>query len=105
MTDAVQSEIKRYTDYIASLREVRKVYLFGSHVYGSPTEDSDVDLLVTILDGVDKIALGVRMETALFDRKIPLDIVLNWESEFDVACDKATLQREIREKGLLLYEQ
>jgi len=105
MTEAVQKEVTRYTDYIASLKEVTKVYLFGSHVYGNPTEDSDVDLLVTVLDGVDKVTFGVRMETALFDRKIPLDILLNWESEFDAACDKASLQREIKEKGVLLYEQ
>jgi len=105
MTESVQKEINRYTDYIASLSEVKRVYLFGSHVYGEPTEDSDVDLMVTVLDGVDKVTFGVRIETALFDRRIPLDIMLNWESEFDVACDKASIQREIREKGVLLYEQ
>ena len=105
MTASVQREISRFTDYISSLKEVRKVYLFGSHVNGSPSEDSDVDLLVTVMDGVDKITLGVRMETALFDREIPLDILLNWESEFDAACDKTSLQREIKEKGVLLYEQ
>jgi len=105
MNEAVQKEIRKYTDYIASFKEVRKVFLFGSYVYGNPTENSDVDLLVTVLDGIDKINLGVKIETALFDRKIPLDILLNWESEFDTACDKTSLQREIREKGVLLYEQ
>jgi len=105
MTEAVQKEIRRFTDYVSSLNEVRKVYLFGSHVYGSPAEDSDIDLLVTVLDGVDKITFGVRVETALFDRELPLDILLNWESEFDTACVNTSLQREILEKGVLLYEQ
>ena len=105
MTEVVQREISRFTEYISSLNEVRRVYLFGSHANGHPTEDSDVDLLVTLLDGVDKITLGVRMETALFDRELPLDILLNWESEFDAACDKTSLQKEIKEKGVLLYEQ
>jgi len=105
MTEIVQKEITRFTDYISSLNEVRKVYLFGSHAYGRPAEDSDVDLFVTVLDGVDKIMLGTRMETAMFDRKLPLDILLNWESEFDEACDKTTLQKEVKEKGVLLYEQ
>ena len=105
MTDLVQKEIKRYTDYISSLNEVRRVYLFGSQVYGRPMKDSDIDLLVTVLDGVDKLMLGIRMETALFDRVLPLDILLNWESEFDEACDRTSLQKEIKEKGVLLYEQ
>ena len=105
MTEVVQNEIRRFTDYISSLKEVRKVYLFGSHAYGHPVENSDVDLLVTVIDGVDKIMLGTRMETALFDRKLPLDILLNWESEFYEACDNTSLQKEVREKGVLLYEQ
>jgi len=105
MTEVVQEEIRRFTAYISSLNEIKKVYLFGSHAYGRPAEDSDVDLLVTVLDGVDKIMLGTRMETALFNRKLPLDILLNWESEFDEACDRTSLQKEIKEKGVLLYEQ
>jgi hypothetical protein len=62
-------------------------------------------MLVTVLDGVDKVTFGVKLEIALFDRMFPLDILLNWESEFDAACGKASLQREVKEKGVLLYEQ
>lgn len=40
------SEIKRLCDEIAREFRPQKIILFGSHAYGSPEWDSDVDLLV-----------------------------------------------------------
>ena len=41
-------EIQRYCDAIAAAFKPQKIILFGSHAYGKPTPDSDVDLLVVI---------------------------------------------------------
>ena len=105
MTELVQNELTRYVNYISSLKEVRKIYLFGSYAYGHPHDDSDIDLYVTVLDDVDKIKTGIKMESGLFDRKTALDIIINWDSEFETACEGATLQSEVKQKGVLLYEQ
>jgi len=39
-------EIKRYCAAIARVFEPEKIILFGSHAYGRPHRDSDVDVLV-----------------------------------------------------------
>ena len=40
--------IQKLSDQIVSEFHAERVILFGSYAYGSPTEDSDVDLLVII---------------------------------------------------------
>ena len=105
MTTTVRDELQKYVKYLNSLKEVKRIYLFGSHAYGEPGENSDIDLYVTVANGTDKVKTGVKIEMALFDRKLPLDILVNWESEFETANKSTTLQKEIMEKGVLLYEQ
>jgi predicted nucleotidyltransferase len=44
------AEIKRYCDAIAHAFRPEKIILFGSHAYGRPHRDSDVDVLVILPD-------------------------------------------------------
>lgn len=41
-------DIRRYCDAIAAAFKPQRIILFGSHAYGKPTPDSDVDLLVVM---------------------------------------------------------
>jgi len=38
------SQIRQVSDEIARRFQPERIILFGSYVYGTPTEDSDVDL-------------------------------------------------------------
>jgi predicted nucleotidyltransferase len=42
------NEIQRYCDAIAAAFKPQRIILFGSHAYGKPNEDSDVDVLVVM---------------------------------------------------------
>ncbi len=42
------AQIQRVSDEIARQFRPDKIILFGSYAYGTPTEDSDVDLLVVL---------------------------------------------------------
>ena len=87
-------------------REFRpdKVILFGSYAYGTPTADSDVDLLVilpcrgnTVHKAVDILAkAGVRF---------PVDLLVRTPGEVRrrLAWNDFFL-REVIEKGRVLYE-
>ena len=44
--------IRRYARQIAERFQPEKIILFGSHAYGTPHEDSDVDLLVEFVQPV-----------------------------------------------------
>ena len=41
-------DIQRYCDDIAEAFKPQRIILFGSHAYGYPTADSDVDVLVVM---------------------------------------------------------
>lgn len=42
------AEIQHLSDEIAAAYRPKRIILFGSYAYGSPTPDSDVDLLVVM---------------------------------------------------------
>jgi predicted nucleotidyltransferase len=83
-----------------------KIYLFGSHAYGQPNDDSDVDLLIVINDSDtfnrDKIVEGYR---ALWGLRIPKDIVVVTQSQFDKRSRwLSSIERVVIDKGKLLYD-
>ena len=50
MTEKVSAELRQICRIITETVEVEKIYLFGSHAYGTPRQDSDYDLCVIIPD-------------------------------------------------------
>ena len=82
----------------------KKVILFGSYAYGTPTSDSDLDLLI-IMESRDRPSERIRKVSDLFEpRPLPMDFVVLTPSElrrrlsgFDPFLE------EILKKGRLLY--
>ena len=103
MDNVVKSELNRYVDFISAVDGVKRIYLFGSYAWGEPNEDSDIDLLVIMNEDTNRLESGIKFNKGLLDRKMPVDILVDWESTFESASERATLQREIKEKGVLLY--
>ena len=82
-----------------------KIVLFGSHAYGTPKEDSDVDLLV-IADVPEEEArqLAVRIRCSI-PRRFPVDILVRTPAELAYrTAHNDWFIREILEKGRVLYE-
>jgi len=81
------------------------VILFGSYAYGQPTEDSDVDLLVVVVD-TDEPPLHVAAKiAAMVDHPFPLDIIVHTPTEFAAAIQrKGVFATEVATKGITLYE-
>lgn len=81
-----------------------RIILFGSYAYGTPSEDSDVDLLV-ILPFKEKPvrkALEILQKT---NPKIPLDLLVRTPGQVRERLDNQDwFMREIMEKGQMLYE-
>ena len=93
---------------------IERIILFGSYAYGSPTVDSDIDLLVVTSDNYipqsfsEKKAINQRVNKALsFVRdQYPLDIIVHTHPMYQafLLLDSA-FQREIISKGVVLYEK
>ena len=100
---ASMAEIKAVAERIGREFRPRRVILFGSHAYGKPTADSDVDLLVIMPLRTDPVYKSV--EIALKVRPgFPMDLLVRTPDEIRkrLAWNDFFI-REIMEKGKVLY--
>jgi predicted nucleotidyltransferase len=83
-----------------------KIILFGSHAYGTPRQDSDIDLLIIKETNERFIDRWVTVRRILSDPKrvVPLEtlVVTPYEVERRLAVGDQFLG-EIIEKGVVLY--
>jgi predicted nucleotidyltransferase len=91
---------------IASEIKPEKIILFGSYAYGTPTPDSDVDLLViwdTLVSGKDRY---LRVSTLIVPRPFAVDILVRTPREIKHALQKGDFFiEEITSRGRVLYER
>ncbi|MCL2163848.1 MAG: nucleotidyltransferase domain-containing protein [Oscillospiraceae bacterium] len=105
MDDIVQSEFDRYISYPSKIDGVLQIYLFGSFAWGNPTKGSDLDFIAVVRDGINPLEVMQGVSLNLTDRQVPLDVLVDTDSVFREHSepDRATLQREIKYKGTLVY--
>lgn len=61
-----------------------KIYLFGSHVWGQPTEDSDLDFLVIVEKSDQTQVERARMASdPLWDLMVSYELLVFTQEEFD----------------------
>lgn len=96
-------EIQAASDRIVQAFRPRQIILFGSYAYGSPSSDSDVDLLVVMpFEGHEADqALAIRRQVRL---PFPADLIVRSPQQLD---ERLRLNdwflREIVEQGRVLY--
>ena len=82
-----------------------QVILFGSHAWGTPNADSDIDLLVITTHSDERIAQrATRAYRCLRGLMIPADILVKTRAEVErYRHVKASLENEVLERGKVLY--
>lgn len=93
---------------IREVVDVEKIILFGSHAYGSPTDDSDVDLLVVADTGEHWHQVASRVHGRLAPRLVSLDVVVRTPRQIAAAFTDDGFDpflREVCRKGKVLYER
>jgi predicted nucleotidyltransferase len=99
------SEIQDWGARVGAEFNPDRVILFGSHAYGTPTEDSDVDALVVM----PHEGKGWRMATEIRRSThpgFPLDLLVRTPEQYRKRLDMGDcFMREIEEKGTVLYER
>ncbi|MGB8352813.1 MAG: nucleotidyltransferase domain-containing protein [Chthoniobacteraceae bacterium] len=102
---ASASEIQRYCDAIARIFSPEKIILFGSHAYGKPHRDSDVDVLVVMQHAKcfgRRPSLAIRRQISA---GFPVDIVVKESREFRRRLREGdSFLSEVTEKGRVMYE-
>jgi predicted nucleotidyltransferase len=82
------------------------IYLYGSHAYGQPHEDSDVDLFVVVSDsGLPPRERAVAVYRALRGLFLPAEVKVATRAEFERRAQwRSSIERVVRDRGKLLYE-
>jgi predicted nucleotidyltransferase len=98
-----RAAIRRYVRQVVERFHPEKVILFGSHAYGRPHEDSDVDLLV-VMPARSMIDMAVRIRWRL-SAPFPMDLLVR-TPEF--LAKRLALgdqfMGEIVERGIVLHD-
>ncbi|MBI2837251.1 MAG: nucleotidyltransferase domain-containing protein [Acidobacteria bacterium] len=81
------------------------IFLFGSHAWGTPTADSDIDLLVLVSESQERPAKRMqRAHRCLGNLDFSKDVFVQTRREFDRYKHVPTsLQYQIIERGRKLY--
>lgn len=81
------------------------IYLFGSYAWGTPTEDSDLDLLI-VVDKSDERAIKRSFNgyKALWGLGIAKDIMVYTNEEFEASAQKKnSLSYKVKHHGKVIY--
>lgn len=97
-------EIKKLCDEIAREFQPQKVILFGSHAYGKPEWDSDVDLLVIMPFKGTPHTQAVKIRSRV-EVPMALDLLVRTPQQISrrLAMGDSFI-REILERGKVIYE-
>jgi predicted nucleotidyltransferase len=96
--------IRQYARAIGERFQSDKVILFGSYAYGTPNEDSDVDLLV-IMPAYNQLSQAYKIRMAL-TAPFPMDLLVRTPKEMKWRLEEGDLfHTEIVSKGKVLYEK
>ena len=94
--------------------EVQRVILFGSHAWGQPGTDSDIDLLVVLDEeavpetSADHGHLHQRVARRLRDveREVPIDLIVHTRPMHREFLDRNSMfARKVARQGRILYEK
>ena len=96
--------IRRFARDVAQRFQPEKIILFGSHAYGEPHADSDVDILV-VMPARNAIDQAVRIDQVT-DPPFPLDLIVRTPKTMAWRLKEGdSFLREIVGKGKVLYEK
>src|SRR6516162_7726583 len=102
--DVPMRVIRRFARQVAERLQPDKIILFGSYAYGTPHEDSDVDLLVVMpvrnqLDQAFRIRLAVPAS-------FPMDLIVRTPKNLKAWLEAGdSFHTEVLSKGRVLYEK
>lgn len=98
-------DIQHYCDAIAAAFKPQRIILFGSHAYGTPTPDSDVDVLVVMRKARRFWMQTTQKIHAKVSADFPVDVLVR-DPDFlrDRLKEGDCFLNEITTQGRVMYE-
>jgi uncharacterized protein len=102
--ESIQEKIDKMVRRIVKKFKPEKIILFGSYARGTPSRDSDVDLLIIMPVSGSKREKRIEIGIALHDIRIPKDIIVATPDEVERRKNLVgTIIRPALEEGKVLY--
>ncbi len=102
--DVPKRVICRFANEVAKRFQPDKIILFGSHAYGTPHADSDVDILV-VMPARNELGQAMRIRLSV-EYHFPLDLLVRTPKNLAWRlADGDCFLKEIIAKGKVLYEK
>jgi len=103
-TDVTLRVIRRYARQVAEKFLPDKIILFGSHAWGTPNADSDVDLLV-VMPAKNELTQAVRIRWEC-PSPFAMDLLVRTPAKLAwYLAENESFHSEIVNKGKVLYEK
>ena len=99
--------VQEMADRLVSEFDPEQVILFGSYAWGTPSEDSDIDLFVIISESNERpLQRALRASECLAGMRVAKDILVRTRAEAEkYRRVYASLESQIFEKGRVIYER
>lgn len=100
-----QNTIQEVAQRLIKAYNPLSIYLFGSYAWGTPRDDSDLNILVVIESSNEELHKRCdKALDALSSLKIRNNIIVFTKKEFDkFSQDLTSLTYEIKSRGKMLY--
>lgn len=97
--------LEKVVDLLRAEFQPEEIYLFGSHAWGAPTDDSDVDLMVIVHDSSEKtIRRMQRAHRCLSGLGFSKDVLVPTRAQVNRYKHlRASLFHQVLTKGRKLY--
>ena len=96
--------IAEIVDKIKAQFRLQKIILFGSYVWGVPTEDSEIDLFLIMESNLRRDARALQIRKVFPHRIFPLDIIVYTPKEVKQSLERGNpFIKEILNRGDVLY--
>lgn len=105
MAQLNQADLDAITQRIVNAVHPEKIILFGSHVWGQPSADSDIDIMV-IVDKSDQPGYRRARDVyrSLRGLKLPVEVLVRTNEELARGMHlKTSLERKVIENGRVLH--
>jgi len=105
MDQHIQKELELIKESVLKTVPAEAIYLFGSYAYGTPHENSDIDVYVVVPDDtIDLIERKADIRMNLWRKKSrPMDLLMGRASVFNRRKNGPTIERVIARDGVRLY--
>ena len=105
--DEIKNELEILKDIIIKNVPTEQIYLFGSYAYGTPHDNSDIDIYIVMKDDANMRELDAMTKVNLgrIKRKLgkPVDVLALKKKRFWDRASDTTMERKITRDGVKIY--